>query len=448
MSDKLQHMGTLPKLWSQISKRPLVRDTIVTTVLSTAGKAVGFLIPFFIAAWFGVTGETDAFFFAYGLVVFLTQIFASVVESIIVPFIAEIKANNEAEIKTFLGSTLMLATGGLALLGIVFLIVAKPLLTVVTRFPPESIELTFLLLAETVPLLVLLVGTSLLSGALNAYRLFWLPATSPAFRALLTLFVIYLFKDKIGVHSIAAGYVVGEGFRFLILSRELFRRGILSFKISNVLNPKLLEFLKITSYQVIGMVAIAFNPIVDKTMASWLGPGYVSILEYADRLYQIPMNLISQGLFVVLLSHWSDDFYQGNEGVFKSRVINTAMAIGGGVVLLSLTFILLRYPLVNLVYGYGKFPRQYLPQVTAVWGLYLIGLAPTIFGLIFARAHMVWKNTRTLMNLGILNCIMHVLLNLILIGPFGIYGLALSTVVTYSLVSIGLYVTFLRSTIA
>lgn len=435
----------ISRLYLYLRSRPLIKDTLTTTVVTTVGKGAGFLVPFFIAAWFGIGLDTDAFFFAYGLVLFLTGIFSPVVESVVVPFVTEIKAKDESKVKTFLGTTLIWVTVGLALLGTLFLIISIPLLRVLTNFSQESLYLIFRLLVETIPLLVLLVATSLISGALNAYKLFWFPAILPAFRAVVTLFIIFILKAKIGIHSIAVGYISGELFRLSLLANEAIRKGILSFKSLTInLAPRLSEFLKTSSYQVIGMIAVAFNPIVDKTMASWLGPGNVSILEYADRFYQIPMTLFSSGLFVVLLSHWSNNFYQGYERDFKQKVINTAKIVGGWALLISFIFILLRYHLVNLVYGYGKFPVQYLTPVTMVWSFYLIGLAPTIWGLIFVRAHLVQKNTKILMKLSILNFISNILLNLVLIGPFGVYGLALSTTLTYSIISVGLYRTFLR----
>ncbi len=436
--------GLTSRIYHFVWSRPILKDTLVTTVLSVIGKGAGFLVPLFVAAWFGVSTETDAFFFAYGLILFLTGIFAPVVESVIVPFIAQIRVKDETEVRTFLGTTLVFAIGGLLVLSGFFLVILEPLLLALTRFPQESIELIFRLFLETIPLLVFLVTTSVLSGALNAYKLFVLPAVSPALRMMVTLLTIWVLKNRIGVHSIAMGYVTGEVFRLVLLGSEAVKRKMLVFKVTIDLKQNFVEFLRVSFYQVIGLVAVAFNPMVDKAMASWLSPGSVSILEYADRVYQIPMTFMSSGLFVVLLSHWSGDFYQEDKAFFRRKVINMAKIVGVGTLLFSFLLILARNPLVRFVYGYGKFPTEYLNPVATVWSLYLGGLAPTILGLIFARAHLAMKNTTVFMQLGIANCILHVLLNLVLINPFGIYGLAFSTTLTYSIISAGLCLTFLK----
>ena len=299
---------------SSLYKRPLVRDTIKTTIWSTLGKAAGFLIPFFIAAWFGVSSETDAFFFAYGLILFLSGIFAPVVESVIVPYIAEARTNNE-DVGKFVGGILGVSGVGLLVLAGLFILVTKPVLSVITRFDGQTLGLVHRLLIETAPLIIFLTWTSVLAGTLNTYKKFAFPAISPAFRAAFNLTIIFAFKDAYGVHSIALGYVVGELARLIILFIVIKKLNLFKLCLSFRVGAKLGRFFKTASYQIIGMVAMGLAPFIDKIMASWLGEGSISVLHYADRLYMIPVTFLATGLMVVLLSHWSQRYQQsGNKG--------------------------------------------------------------------------------------------------------------------------------------
>ena len=99
----------------------------------------------------------------------------------------------------------------------------------------------------------------------------------------------------------------------------------------------------------------------------------------------------------------------------------------------------------SLVYGHGDFPREHLSSVHAIWAIYLIGLGPTLFGRVFSRAILVLKNTKLLMIMGIANFILKFGLNLLLIRPMGVEGLALSTTVTYSLLAVVFMFCFLRA---
>lgn len=423
----------------------IVGDTALTSFMATIGRGAGFAVPFFVAAWFGVNEDTDAFFYVYGLILLLAGIFNPIVQSVIVPFIAEIKAKNEAEVRSFLGNTLALSIALLVIVGAVFVSIAKPLLSLVSDFSDQSLDLISRLLLETLPLLVLLVATGLLSGALNAYRKYSLPAISPGLRAAVALIVIFTTRDSLGVHSIALGYVAGELVRFLALLANAAAAGIAPSLSRLALDGRLSEFLRTASYQVIGIIALAFSPVIDKTMASWLTPGSVSILEYANRLYEIPVTFVHTGLFVVLLSQWSMDFYGGSRLKFKRDVMRTAKIVGVGALALSIVLILLRAPLVSLIYGHGQFPRGQLGAVHAVWALYLVGLGPTLFGRVFARGHLVLKNTRLLMVMGITNLLVKIGLNLLLVGPLGLPGLALSTSLTYSALAVIFMIRFMKA---
>lgn len=414
---------------TDLYRRPLVRDTIKTTICSTVGKAIGFLIPFFIAAWFGVSEETDAFFFAYGLILFLSGIFAPVVESVIVPYIAEARSKDE-DVGKFVGSILGISGAGLFVLTVLLILVIKPILSVITRFDEQTLRLVYQLLIETAPLIILLVWTSVLAGALNTYKKFAFPAISPAFRAVVNLVIIFAFKDIYGVHSIALGYVVGELIRLAVLLIVTKRLDLFKLRLSFQLNPKLVEFLKTASYQITGMVAVGFNPIVDKIMASWLGEGSVSVLYYADRLYMIPVTFLATGLMATLLSHWSGRYYESGQQRLKQDVNKAVKVVGFITLPIMLVLILFHQPIAKLAFGRGAFAQDRLSEVGWVWVCYLFGLIPYMIGSLFFRAHLALKNTKALMRYCFYAVFLNISLNYILMKPLKVRGIALATTFT------------------
>ena len=46
-------------------------------------------------------------------------------------------------------------------------------------------------------------------------------------------------------------------------------------------------------------------------MAAKIGPGAVSLLDFADRLWQVPVGFAMSGLLVTTLAHWSERLYGG-----------------------------------------------------------------------------------------------------------------------------------------
>ncbi|MEW6684731.1 MAG: lipid II flippase MurJ [Candidatus Edwardsbacteria bacterium] len=427
----------------KLKAKSIVRDTLTTTILLLMAKAVGLLVPFFVAAWFGVSSQTDAFFFSYGLVLFISGILAQVVESIIVPYVVEAKAKEE-NIGSFVGKIVAVSGGGFVVVTGMFLLMINPILSTISHFDSSSLNLVRFLLIEISPLGLLLIWTSILSGTFNAYKKFAISLLSSFFRAPLNLVIIFLLKDKIGIHAIAAGYLTGEVARLFFLWIKLNKLEDISLCLSFILDSKTKEFFLTAFYQTLGMVAVGLNPIIDKTMASWLGEGNISILEYADRLYMIPVTFMSAGLFITLLSYWSEEYYQVGLESLKRNVkravkmlIPTTLAIAGG-------FILIHRPLVHLILGWGSLNGETLNKVGGVLICNLLGFTPYLIGLVYVKAHVVLKNTKTILYLAILNCICNVLLNYFLMQIFGVRGIALSTSITYSIVMIGFLLTFLN----
>jgi len=413
------------KIISEFYKRPLVRDTIKTTIWSTVGKAAGFLIPFFIAAWFGVSSETDAFFFAYGLILFLSGIFAPVVESVIVPYIAEARTNNE-DVGKFVGNILCVSGVGLLALAILFILVIKPVLSVITRFDGQTLELVHRLLIETAPLIIFLTWTSVLAGTLNTYKKFAFPAVSPAFRAAVNLTIIFALRSLYGVHSIALGYVVGEIARLIILFIIVKKLNLFKLCLSFRVGAKLGRFFKTASYQIIGMVAMGLAPFIDKIMASWLGTGSISVLHYAHILYIIVVTFLNTGLMVTLLSHWSGRYNEEGIRKLKKDVNKTIIVVSCITLPIMLLLILFHQPIVKLAFGRAALAQARLSEVGRVWIFYLLGFVPYVIAGIYIRALLATKRTKEIFFVSVIKILLHIILNCIFMIFWGLKGIALS----------------------
>lgn len=433
----------IKKIYPWLRTQPLIRDILTTTGWSAAGKAVGFLVPFFIASWFGISGETDAFFFAYGLILFLASIFAPVFEGIVVPFVVEIRAR-DGDVGQFVGKLLGISGVGLLVLVGIMMLLVEPILSLVTPFDESSLTLISGVLTETAPLVILLTWSGILAGTLNAFKKFPFPAVSPAFRAMVCLVVIYFGKDSLGVHSIALGYIVGEAARLVMLFGVVKWLNLFPVKPTVGLSGDIIDFLKTASLQAIGMVAVGLTPVVGKTMASWLGEGSVSVLYYADRLYMIPVTFMTAGLIVTLLSHWSWNFCRSGAAQLKKEVDQAVKWVGLIALAVMILFLLIRTPVVNLIFRNRSATPEQISEVATVWLFYLLGYIPFILGRIYVRAHLVLKNTRPLMVSAFCIIVINIVLNYLLMQVLGVAGIALATTASAIFSLIYLSITFYR----
>jgi len=419
-------LSTVEAITSKLRSSPIARDTFVTTALGVVGRSANLLVPFVVGILFGATADTDALFLALGILVLFTGVFAWAVEAVMVPFVAKLRAEGGRTVGNFVGGVLLWLALGVFASGVVLLVVAKPMLALVTNLSVESVSLSYSLVLELSPVLLLVMLSSILSGVLNAYRIFWAPASSTTLALSVVIGLTYLGKGGLGVHAVALGYVTGEVCRLLFLWSVLRRTGIAPIRFRLEERETLRAFLKLSSYMILGMVVAGLAPLINRIIASHWGPGSVSIVEYAEMMFYIPAGLLGSGFLIVVLAHWSQGFHDGGVERLRADVYSTMRLLGGGALIASVLLYALRHPLISLALDWGKIPPERLAEVSELFGVYLLGLLPNVVSLVFVRAHLVLKNTDVLMKAAFVAVAVLLLLNAVLTPHFALTGIALA----------------------
>lgn len=432
---------------TKIKTYPLARHAISTTFFSILGHSVGLFIPFFVASWYGVGYDTDAFFLAYSLILFITNIFAIAVEIGIVPFVAERKTRIPEKVGHFLGAFLSYSTMVMLGIAILYILIGKYFLSVVVRFDQSGIQLTYLLSLEILPLLILTTWSGILNGTLNAYKIFWLPAVSPSIRAICVLGFTFIARNTLGIHALALGYVVGESTRCLIALIVILHRRLLSLTGWSSMRTEVSQVFRILAFQILSMAIVGLNPLIDRSMASWLGIGNVSLLEYGEKLFYIPTTLLSVGFLTVVLSHWAEHYYtiednsllSNNKNIdLAEQVKHTAKYLLIVCLLITVVIFVFRESLVTLAYGRGKFSEDNITKVINIFSIYLLGMVPYSLSHVFSRGILILKNTSTLAKVSTIKLLCNVIFNFIFIIWFGVIGIAVSSTIT-AFISLGLF---------
>jgi putative peptidoglycan lipid II flippase len=409
-----------------VLQRPLVHDTIVTTVLMTIGKSAGMTIPFFIAAWFGAGTRIDAFFLAYSIIIFFASIFGSTVSIVIVPYIVELHKLKK-DIGQFTSSLLIISSIFYAFFLFTGSFVIQILLGIVTDLGPAAVDRVTLIILEMIPFVILLVWTNTLDGVFNAFKKFKIPAISPFLRAVIIICCIFLLKGVAGIHSIIAGYIAGEFLRLLFLVYVIKRKNIFHFSITISMSKNFIDFIKKGLYQTIAMVLVGINPLIDKIMASSQGEGSISILYYANRLYTIPVAFLVSGFLVTLLSYMSNHLYMENKTRFKNLVHKAGKTAGIFSFIIMVLGIFLYKPVIEFIFSFSSLKTTEIVQIQDVFFGYFIGFLPFIISQVYGYALVALRKTKALMFWAVCISVLNVALNYILMQFFHLMGLSLST---------------------
>ena len=328
----------------------MIARGILSAVLGgLLARGVTVLIPVLVAHTYLLGIETDAFFLAAAGILFWSTTMGILVEASIVSRLMDVVEEGRW---TLILRTGLLLSGFTLLLGGAFIAAIW-----ILPWPGKDVALgvqTRLLFVELSPLLLLNVWISLFSGWLNAERRFAIVAGSPAVLGVFVLGSLWFLHDTFAIHALTIGYLLGEFVRLGFLGTHLVRHHPFKRRLQG--SVAVVPYFQNIGLQWIGLSLINGNPLVDRLMAGGLAEGSVSRLEFIERIYLVPVGILTWAVLSVMTTAWSlvrEEILRQWESIRRSLGI---LLLGGAGIALVLG--LLHHPLLTWLYA---------PSGEAVW---------------------------------------------------------------------------------
>ena len=274
------------------------------------------------------------------------------------------------------------------------------------------------------PIVVVLGMTGVVTGILNSYDIFGVPAFAPvAWNAIIIVSLVAFARD---IDAYAIGVLVATVAQFLIPLPLL--RGRSKFVVSLAWrHPEVQRILRQMLPVTIGLGLINFNLTIDLAIATIASPHADADLNYAFRLFMLPQGLFSVAVTVVLFPEISRLAARSDTAGFARRVANGARAIVFLLLPAAALSIVLAAPITRLVFQHGSFTASDTGHVAAVLIAFSLGLVANGIALLLTRAFFALQEARVPTQVAVGNLILNLILDLILVKPFGATGIALST---------------------
>lgn len=408
--------------------------SLLLVPIALVARGAAFVVPALVALWFGVGEITDAWFWALAFPTFALVLASTSLGTAITPVLARVARERRGDLPAVLGGLLLHAALGSALFGLTVCLAAPAFLARLTDFAPDTVALAVRFLWGLLPFMVLTTCAAVLRVACEVHAHYTAVALTPILRAGVVILVTGLSLRPLGPMALPAGLVSGE------VAQLLFWGGVLSWKhglrphLTLRIDPAVRSVASDLAPILGGEVLVALNLVIDKAFAATLPPGSVATLEYADRARVIPQTLLESTLLMVAFATWARLFAQGEVQAARASVrrsLSWVVALGAPV--LAGMFIG-RQVLVGLLFERGAFGPEDTANTSALLAWYLPGVLPNLVGILAVRAHVVERNLRLVFILGVLSIACNTILNVALIGPMGLHGLALSTTLTMTIV--------------
>jgi putative peptidoglycan lipid II flippase len=263
------------------------------------------------------------------------------------------------------------------------------------KFKPDQLALCVHLTRILLPAQLFFYVGGVLSAVLLSRRMFLLPALGPLFYNAGIIVGGLLFSRRIGISALAYGAVAGAFVGiFLINAIGAARVGVgyrLSFEVSN---PAFREWVRLSIPLMLGVSLVAADDWILRYFASG-GVGDITRLNYAKKLFQVPIAVLGQAAGQASLPFFARLFGEKRMSEFADTVNASIVRVVAAALLASSFMMAAALPLIDLVYrrGHLHFSDS---QTTAVYFFWFsLSLAFWSAQGLYARAFYAAGNTLT-----------------------------------------------------
>jgi len=293
--------------------------------------------------------------------------------------------------------------------------------------------------------------SGLIMGVLNTHQKFFLTALAPTMLWTGMIIGQVFLAPSMGIHGLAWGYLLGAFLHLLIQLPGIFKLRNSAYKFTLGLNiPAVREVGQLMAPRLFGVAVVQVNNLVNVFVASYLMEGSISALNIAFGLMLMPQRVIAQAISIAALPTFSSQYAQGKLVELRSSLASSLRAIIFIAIPATMGLILLRKPIISLLFERNNFSSYDTEMVGWVLLWYSIGLVGHSLVEILSRAFYALHDTKTPVIVGSLVMGLNVLLSLTLPGMFEnwgwipVGGLALANTIATSLEMVALIILMKR----
>ncbi len=418
----------------------LIKSTRVISVATLASRILGFVRDVLIANFFGTGVSAQAFVVAFRIPNLLRQIVGEGSTSAsVVPVLSRLKAQGREEefwqTANCLLNILIVLLAALTLLGELFAPYIVRAIAPGFIIEPTKLYLTIRLTRWMFPYLLLIGLTAYAMAVLNSLKHFALPALAPCMLNISLIASVLILSPRLKepVVGLALGVLIGGLLQLMIQVPLLIKKGLFKKRKFGFIHPMVKKIGKLFLPRTLGIAVYQLNVFVDTILATfaWIvGSGAVAALYYANRIVQFPLALFGIALAQVALPTMSrlaleEDFTRLKRTVsFSLRSVFTMMVPA------TVGIMVLAQPLIKIIFERGSFTGYSTGITSAALFFYCLGLTGYAGIKILASCFYSLQDTATPVKVATLALVINVILNLILMWPLKVAGLALATAIS------------------
>lgn len=237
--------------------------------------------------------------------------------------------------------------------------------------------------------------SNFLTGILQSYQRFILPAISPVLYNLGIVLGVYLFAPWLGIYAAGFGVLIGAVLHMLIQLPLAYKLG---FKFRAILNfklPSVKQFFKLVPLRVLTLSVSELQNLALGFFATSVGNLSFVAMKLALRLMALPIRLFGVPISQASLPFLSEESAEKDHKSFRKLVIQSLNQISFLSMPASVLLLILRIPIVRLIFGAKDFPWKTTVLVGKIVAVLAISISVQAMVQLLLRSFHALKDTKT-----------------------------------------------------
>lgn len=421
----------------------LLKSASIVSLLTLASRVTGLARDLIMASMFGANALTDAFNVAFRIPNLFRRLFAEgAFSQAFVPVLATTKTQDGQVRTRELIANVATVLFWVLLLTCVLGVVGAPVLVWLLASGFESghaHEAAVLMTRWMFPYIGFMSMVALCAGVLNTWKRFAVPAATPVLlnvcmiAAALLLAPWFSARGVEPIYAMAAGVMLGGVLQLAVQLPALKKLGLMP-RIG--MTPAAIRaawsdggvrrILTLMAPALLGVGVAQVSLMINTQIASYLTPGSVTWLFYADRLMEFPTALLGVALGVVLTPKLASAKAAGDSKSYSGMLdwglrLVVLLAVPCGVGLLAFAD-----PLVSTLFHRGALNNNDVNQIALALMGYGVGLLGLVAIKVLAPGYFASQDMKTPVKIAVAVLVLTQILNVVLVPWIAHAGLALS----------------------
>jgi putative peptidoglycan lipid II flippase len=378
-------------------------------------------------AHFFIDEELSLLFAAFRLPDLVFQLLAfGIFSSAFIPIFTKTHKHNEKLAFETAAKLNNIALFGFVVFGVFFAIFAKP---IYSAFAPGYTSEEHFLIASLSRILIVTQGffvvSYIMTGILESLRRFFISALAPIFYNVGIIFTTVAFADDFHLYAPAVGAMIGAFFHLAIQFPTAYRLGF-RFLPSFGLNDEVRRIGRLAAPRIVELVFLQASKLSELFFTSIIATASLTYYTFADSVRVMPITLFGVSLAKAALPTLASA--GENRKGFKKTFLKTLYQISFLVMPVAAVLIVLRIPIVRLLFGAKKFDWEATIQTSLTLSVFALSIPFQSAAALLSRAFYARHNTKTPVKISILGVAITVALSAIFVMVFGLptWSLALA----------------------